>query len=66
LAAFGVDTIQITLANPTDGSFFLIGLPEGFYDVHIEPTAGQYADTTLAEVKVSAGEDTDLGVINLP
>lgn len=62
LATSDGDTIQTTLTNPTDGSFSLIGLPEGDYDIHIEPTAGQYADTTLAEVKVSAGEDTDLGI----
>lgn len=65
LATSDGDTIQTTLANPTDGSFSLIGLPEGDYDVHIEPTAGQYADTTLAEVKVSAKEGTDLGLITL-
>jgi len=65
LATSDGDTIQTTFADLTDGSFSLIGLAEGYYDVHIEPTEGQYVDTTLTEVKVSAGEDTDLGIITL-
>ncbi len=65
LATSDGDTIQTTHVDSTDGNFSLIGLPEGYYDVHIEPTAGQYVDTTLTGVKVSAGEDTDLGVIVL-
>lgn len=36
------DAIQTELADPTDGRFALIGLPEGYYDVHIDPTTGQY------------------------
>lgn len=64
-ATSGVDTIQTTFASPADGKFTLIGLTEGFYDVHIEPTAVGYEDITLAEVKVSAQTDTDLGIINL-
>lgn len=56
---------KLPLPIPPDGSFSLIGLPEGYYDVNIVPTGGEYEDTTLAEVKVSAGEDIDLGVIVL-
>lgn len=65
LATSDGDTVQTAHANPTDGSFSLIGLLAGDYDVHIEPTAGQYGDTTLTEVKVSAGQDTNLGTITL-
>ena len=65
LATSGADTIQTVFADPTDGSFSLIGLSEGYYDVHIEPSTDEYADTTLMQVKVAGGEDTDLGIITL-
>jgi len=60
----GTDTIS-THADPVSGEYRLMALPGGTYDVHINATAGSYADTTVAEVAVVVGQDTELGTITL-
>lgn len=49
----------------TTGAFTLAGLNEGMYDVNIQPCSDQYADTTVTDVEVDAGEETDIGTITL-
>lgn len=48
-----------------DGGFLLQGLEAGQYDLSIEPTNDQYSDTTLTDVSVEEGDETDVGTITL-
>lgn len=48
-----------------DGEFLLQGLEGGQYDLSIETTDDQYSDTTLTDVTVEEGEETDVGTIIL-
>ena len=68
------DAEALALASPdtlarshTDaGGFFkLVGLPEGAYSVLIVPDDIAYAESTLTDVGVTAGQTTDLGTIEL-
>ncbi|WP_445665394.1 DUF4382 domain-containing protein [Fodinibius sp. AD559] len=54
-----------TTQTDQDGSFLLQGLEDGQYDISIEPTNEQYADTTVNDVIVEEDEQTDLGTIIL-
>ncbi|GAA5522487.1 DUF4382 domain-containing protein [Aliifodinibius salicampi] len=63
-AIVGEDTSATTQADE-DGEFLLQGLESGQYDLSIEPTNDQYADTTLFDVMVEEGEQTEVGVITL-
>ncbi len=58
------DTAATTQADE-EGSFLLQGLEDGQYDVSIEPTIEQYADTTINDVMVEEDEQTNLGTITL-
>jgi hypothetical protein len=60
----GDDTVS-TFADGATGFFKLVSLPAGIYDVTIASTAGAYADTVIAPVGVVAGQETDLGIIEL-
>ncbi|PAU94925.1 hypothetical protein CK503_05500 [Aliifodinibius salipaludis] len=60
----GEDTTATTQTDE-DGSFLLQGLENGQYDISIEPTTEQYADTTVNDVMVEEDEQTDLGTIIL-
>lgn len=60
----GDDTIS-TYADTLSGDFRLMALPAGMYDVEIATTEGAYRDTVLADVSVTAGAETDLGVVVL-
>ena len=51
--------------SDTSGYFKLIGLTEGSYSVLIVPDSVTYADTIFSDVAVTAGQTTDLGVIQL-
>jgi hypothetical protein len=59
-----VDTVS-TVSDTTDGSFMLVALPAGTYDVTIAPVDTGYSDTTITSVQVVAQEDKDLGTIVL-
>ena len=62
-AIMGDDT---TSTQPDDeGGFLLQGLEPGDYDLSIEPTTDQYADTTLTGVMVEKDQQTDVGTITL-
>lgn len=63
-AIMGDDT-SATTQTDEDGSFLLQGLEDGQYDISIEPTNEQYADTTISDVMVEEDEQTDLGTITL-
>lgn len=63
LAIMGEDTTS-TQADTT-GGFKLQGLDPGQYDLTIQPTEGQYSDTTLTGVSVEKGQDTNVGTITL-
>ncbi|MCB2213348.1 DUF4382 domain-containing protein [bacterium] len=61
----GDDTVS-TYASDLTGEFKLMALPEGSYDVTVTSLAKTYQDTTISDVLVVAGQDTDLGTIELP
>lgn len=63
-AIMGDDTAATTQTDE-DGGFLLQGLEDGQYDVSLEPTNEQYADTTINDVTVEEDEKTDLGTITL-
>lgn len=48
-----------------NGEFLLQGLEGGQYDLSIEPTDEAHADTTLTDITVEGGDQTDLGTITL-
>lgn len=61
--AAGQDTVS-TYAD-TSGNFKLMCLPEGIYDVNIEPANTAYQSKVITGVNVYARQNTDLGVITL-
>lgn len=62
-AISGMDTIS---TYPLlDGTFLLVALPEGTFNVKITPNNILYADTTIVGVNVVAAQNTDLGTIVL-
>lgn len=63
-ARIGNETITTTYAED-DGSFKLVGLEDNVYKLLIQPATGQYADTTLFEQPVTAGQDHNVGIIQL-
>lgn len=58
------DTIGTTTA--TDGSFQILGLAAGSYDLTFEPDSTGFQDTTLTGIEVISGEDTEVGTVVLP
>ncbi|MGD8749381.1 MAG: DUF4382 domain-containing protein [Balneolaceae bacterium] len=48
-----------------NGGFNIQGLDVGQYDVTIQPSNDQYSDTTLTDVAVEKGQDTNVGSITL-
>jgi len=63
LAVMDEDTTS-TQADTT-GGFMLQGLDPGQYNLTIQPTNDQYSDTTLTDVSVEKGRETDVGTITL-
>ncbi|HEX9828593.1 MAG TPA: DUF4382 domain-containing protein [Bacteroidota bacterium] len=59
----GSDTVSTAPAE--DGSFKLMALPEGSYDVRFEPENATYADTTISGVAVVKGQTTSIGTVTL-
>jgi hypothetical protein len=64
LTLVGADTVS-TFADTTTGGFMLMALPAGSYAVQIVPLVPAYRDTTLTEMQVVAGQNTNLGTITL-
>lgn len=64
MAVINDDTLSTLTAD--DGSYSIIGVTEGTYDVTFVPNSDAYADTTVADVSVAVDEDVDMGTINLP
>lgn len=65
LAVLQDDTVTSTI-TAENGDFEIIGLAPGSdYEVVFDPSTGQYSDSTQTDIKVEAGEETDLGTINL-
>lgn len=48
-----------------EGSFTLLGVAPGTYEVQFRPEGDQYADSTRTGIEVDAQEETDLGTIAL-
>ena len=63
LVIAGTDTVG-TIADPLTGRFTVGGLSAGTYSVKFAPLAG-FRDSTINSVKVSFGQNTTLGTINL-
>ena len=59
-----VDTVS-TVSDTTDGSFMLVALPAGTYDVKIVPDDVSYRDTTITGVQVVAQQDSNIGTVTL-
>lgn len=57
LAMTDNETITSTITGD-NGDFKIMGLTEGTYDVAFDPDSDQYADTTVTDVEVTAGEET--------
>jgi hypothetical protein len=59
-----VDTVS-TMSDTTNGSFMLVALPAGTYDVTITPIGAGYSDTIITSVQVVAQEVNDIGTVIL-
>ncbi len=57
------DTVSTT--TDSEGTFQILGLTAGTYDLTFEPDSVTFRDTTLTDVEVLSGEDTDVGTIVL-
>ena len=64
LAVMDGDTVTSTI-TAENGDFEIIGLTEDTYEVVFDPSSDNYQDSTQTDVEVSAGEETDLGTIEL-
>jgi hypothetical protein len=58
------DTITSTI-TADNGDFKIIGLEAGNYDVVFDPDSDQYSDSTQTGIEVTAGEETELGTVEL-
>jgi hypothetical protein len=65
-AIAGEDTLASSIADTANGSFELIGLEEGTYDVAVNPRTDGYSETTESDVSVTVGEVNDIGTITVP
>lgn len=63
-AIVGVDTVS-TVSDTTNGSFMLVALPAGSYDITIAPMDMSYSDTIITNVIVMAEENNDIGIVIL-
>jgi len=62
--AISDSNMATTYANE-DGNFKVMALHEGSYDVYIKPNEPTYRDTTVTDVSVEAGKNTDIGTITV-
>lgn len=66
IMAVSADSDTVTaLADTTDGSFTLMAVPEGTYNLTVSATQGNYLDTTIEGVDVTARETTNIGTVTL-
>lgn len=65
ISALMDDDTAATTQPDTTGGFLLQGLDPGSYNLVIEPTDEQYADTTLTDILVEEDKETDVGTITL-
>ena len=63
LVIAGADTVG-TIADPLSGKFTVGGLAVGSYSVKFAPVIG-YKDSTITNVNVALGQNTNLGTITL-
>lgn len=59
----GTDTVG-TLADPVSGKFTVAGLAAGTYAVKFAPVVG-YRDSTITNINVAVGQNTNVGTITL-
>lgn len=64
MAIMNIDTTS-TVADTTNGTFKLVGLEAGTYDVAIVPTNDSFKDTTLSGIEVTAGMETKLDTVQI-
>lgn len=64
IALAGNDTITTTITNE-NGDYKIIGLTEGLYDIVFDPDTDAYADSTVTDVEVLTGQETDLETMEL-
>lgn len=64
IAVMDEDTIASTITND-NGDFAVMGLLENSYEVIFDPDSDEYADSTQTDIEVTAGEEIDLGTIEL-
>lgn len=60
-----MDDDTSSTATNDQGEFLIEGLEDGQYDLSIEPGNDQYSDTTLTNITVEEGEETEVGTITL-
>lgn len=65
LTTSGSDTISVTEADSSTGFFKIMGLLAGSYNLKFTPESVQYADSTIFNVNVTAGQTTDLDTVAL-
>jgi len=65
LTTSGSDTISVIEADTLTGFFKIIGLLAGSYNLKFTPQSVLYADSTIFNVNVTAGQTTDLDTIAL-
>lgn len=64
LTVIDVDTVS-TMSDAINGSFRLVALPAGIYNVTIVPDNESYLDTTITNVQVVAQQDKSIGTVTL-
>lgn len=65
LTTSGSDTVSVTEADTSSGSFKIMGLLAGSYNLKFTPQSLLYADSTIFNVNVTAGQTTDLDTVAL-
>jgi len=60
-----VDEDTVSTTTDTEGTFQILGLTAGTYDLAFEPDSSTFRDTTLTDVEVLSGENTDVGTVVL-
>ncbi len=61
----GSDTVTSTIPDKSSGAFKLMALVQGTYTVKLTGSNAAFTDTTIANVSVSARQNTDLGIITM-